>query len=268
LKPGTFDGGAWEAEVSAICRDWTPAALAALPPGSDSIRPLFVVGMPRSGTTLVEQILSAHPEVFPGGELPTLGVLAHQAAGLDHSPGARELADLGRRYLAALPAASRGRRRVTDKMPLNFRYLGLLQGILPGARIVHCRRDLRDVALSCFATDFIDPALGFATRIDWLADYLRFYEEVVTRWQDDLAVPVLELEYEALVRDPEPWIRRLVAFADLSWDEGCLSFHRQRRVATTASHAQVRQPIHTRSIGRWRHYRAHLGELGDLLTRR
>ena len=180
----------------------------------------------------------------------------------------RELADLGRRYLAALPAASRGRRRVTDKMPLNFRYLGLLQGILPGARIVHCRRDLRDVALSCFATDFIDPALGFATRIDWLADYLRFYEEVVTRWQDDLAVPVLELEYEALVRDPEPWIRRLVAFADLSWDEGCLSFHRQRRVATTASHAQVRQPIHTRSIGRWRHYRAHLGELGDLLTRR
>jgi hypothetical protein len=228
---------------------------------------VFVLGLPRTGTTLVEQILGAHPQVFPAGELATLGALAHEAAGLGHNPGPRELADLGRRYLAALPAASRGALRVTDKMPLNFRYLGFLQAILPGARIVHCRRDARDVALSCFATDFIDPALGFSTRIDWLAAYVRLYEEVVTRWQERIEVPTMMLDYEALVHEPEVWIRRLVDFAGLPWDDACLSFHRQRRVAATASHAQVRQPIYTRSIGRWRHYRAHLGDLGELLGR-
>ncbi len=262
LAPLAFDEGAERALQGRL------DALASGPGAGDAGgRMVFVLGLPRTGTTLVEQILGAHPQVCPAGELPTLGALAHEAAGLGHNPGQRELGDLGRRYLAALPAASRGALRVTDKMPLNFRYLGFLQGILPGARIVHCRRDVRDVALSCFATDFIDPALGFSTRIDWLAAYIRLYEEIVTRWQGHLEVPTLVLDYEALVQEPEAWIRRLVEFAGLPWDDACLSFHRQRRVVTTASHAQVRQPIYTRSIGRWRHYRAHLGDLGELLDR-
>lgn len=262
LAPLSWNGRAerdWQARLDALAAD--PGE------GDAGQRIVFVLGLPRSGTTLVEQILAAHPQVCPGGESPTLGLLAHEAAALERPPAARELADLGQRYLAALPAASRGAVRVTDKMPLNFRYLGLLQAALPGARIVHCRRDVRDVAVSCFATDFIDPALGFATRMDWIADYVRFYEDIMARWLPRLELPVLELPYEALVRSPERWIRRLIEFAGLPWDDACLTFHRQQRVALTASHAQVREPVYTRSVGRWRHYRARLAELGDLLER-
>jgi tetratricopeptide (TPR) repeat protein len=224
---------------------------------------LFVVGLPRSGTSLAEQILAAHPRVVAGGELPALGELAHTAAGGD-PPDAAGLAELGRRYLAALPAVP-GPVVVTDKMPLNFRYHALIDAALPGARVVHCRRDLRDVAVSCFATDFIDPALAFATRLDWLAAYIRFYEEIMAAWP--ARGRRIELDYAELVSRPEPAVRRLLEFAGLPWDDACLDFHRLDRVVATASHAQVREPFHTRSVGRWRHYRASLGELGALLER-
>jgi hypothetical protein len=153
---------------------------------------------------------------------------------------------------------------VTDKMPLNFRYHALIDAALPGARVVHCRRDLRDVAVSCFATDFIDPALAFATRLDWLGQYIRFYEDVMAAWP---ARGRLKLDYARLVNDPEPQVRRLLEFAGLPWDDACLAFHRLDRIAATASHAQVREPLHTRSVGRWRHYRPWLSELEELLDR-
>ena len=233
-------------------------------PGEAGRRMVFIVGLPRSGTTLVEQILAAHPEVFAGGESAMLGRLAHEAVTGVEAPVAGHLRELGDRYLGSLPAGAADATRVTDKMPLNFRYFAFLQAALPGARVVHVRRDLRDVAVSCFATDFIDPALGFATRIDWLGDYLRFYSGLMDRWRSRLSLATLELDYESLVREPGVWIPRLVEFAGLQWHEPCREFHRHDRVAATASHAQVREPVHTRSVGRWRHYREYLGALGEL----
>ena len=148
---------------------------------------------------------------------------------------------------------------------LNFLYLGLLQAALPGARVIHCRRDPRDVALSCYFIDFIDPTLGFSTRLDWLGDYINRYLAQMDLWGRSLTLPLLEIDYEALVEDPGQWCRRLVEFAGLDWDPACLNFHEQRRVAATASHAQVRKPMYTSSVGRWRHYESHLAPLLQVL---
>lgn len=223
---------------------------------------IFILGMPRSGTTLVEQILAAHPAVTAGGELPALGELVHEAAAA--TPGALPpdaLAALGEAYLRALPARPAPGRPVTDKMPLNYLYTAVILAALPGARIVHCLRDPRDVAVSCFATDFMDPSLAFSRRLDWLADYLRRYQGLMARHEGQPQMRALR--YETLVAGPEAVIRDLLAFCGLEWDPACVGFHASGRPAATASHAQVREPVYTRSVGRWRHYRRHLGPVLD-----
>lgn len=262
LTPARWNAGAeraWQARLDVLAP--RPGS------GERGREMIFIIGLPRSGTTLVEQILAAHPAVNAGGESLALGALAYEAARNGRPLSSGTLGELGRRYLTCWPREARVQGRVTDKMPINFRYLGVLQAALPGAQIVHCRRDARDVALSCFATDFLDPALGFATRLDWLADYIRFYEELVAHWRERLPTPMLEVDYEALVQDPQALTRRLLTGLDLPWNDACLAFHRQDRVAATASHAQVREPIYTRSVGRWRKYRDYLMPLGDLLDR-
>ena len=223
---------------------------------------VFIVGMPRSGTTLVEQILAAHPQVSAGGELQHLGRLVH---GLDQGRAlplpAESIRALGERYLESVADLLGGAKILTDKMPLNYQYLGIIRAALPGARIIHCRRDPRDVAVSCFFTDFIDPALGFATRLDWLADYLLAYEEFMDGWSGVFGQRMRELRYESLVAEPEGEVRELLAFLDLPWEPGCLRFHEQDRFAATASHAQVRQPVYRSAVGRWRAYAHHLEPL-------
>jgi tetratricopeptide (TPR) repeat protein len=224
---------------------------------------VFIVGMPRSGTTLAEQILARHPRVHAAGESPVLGRLAEDmiAAG----PAAEvDWSAVGRRYVEALPATPGDGLLVTDKMPLNFRYLGLVKAALPGARVVHCRRDPRDTALSCFFTDFIDPALGFATRLDWLADFVNAYLRYMATWSRRLGDRMFGLGYEALLEEPRTAVSELLAFLGLSWDGDCLEFHTGDRVAATASHAQVRMPLYRTSMGRWKSYAGHLE---PLLTR-
>jgi len=229
---------------------------------------IFIIGMPRSGTSLVEQILSAHPEVYAAGELPNLGRLAVSAMDDGEALSAERAGEMGRRYLSELPGEAASAIRVTDKLPFNFVYLGLMQAALPGARVIHCRRDPRDVALSCYFTDFIDPTLGFSARLEWLGDYINHYLDHMDTWREALALPLLEVDYEALVDDPELWSRRLVDFAGLDWDSACLSFHKQSRVAVTASHAQVRRPVYKSSVGRWRNYESHLTPLLQTLDDR
>jgi len=150
---------------------------------------------------------------------------------------------------------------MTDKMPLNYQYVGVIRAALPAATIIHCRRDLRDVVLSCFFTDFIDPALGFATRLDWLAEYALAYRQFMEDWGADLQGIMLEVGYESLVADPETEIRRLLKSLGLAWNPACARFHEQDRFAATASHAQVRRPIYRESVGRWRKYAHYLGPL-------
>jgi tetratricopeptide (TPR) repeat protein len=264
LAPAEFDAQAHRRQLGR----WDGLS-AARPTGHAGQGVIFILGMPRSGTTLVEQVLAAHPLVTACGESPALGRLAHALAAGESSPqtGEQALAEFAREYMASLPASPSGKTRVTDKMPLNYQYLGLIRAALPGARIVHCRRDLRDVGLSCFCTDFIDPELGFSRRSDWIGDYLAAYDRHLQHWREPLGQQMVSLDYESLVEEPETAIRRLLASVDLPWDEGCLRPEEQRRIAATASHAQVRRSIYRSSVGRWRAYAHHLRPMLDRLQR-
>jgi tetratricopeptide (TPR) repeat protein len=237
--------------------------------GSDSERPVFIVGLPRSGTTLTEQILAGHPRAFGAGERrfarevfetlcgtgddpPRLGLAAHLDA-----PTTRALADW---YLAQLHALDAGAAaRVVDKMPENYLYLGLLAALFPGARFVHCRRDLRDTAVSCWMTDF--RQVRWANDPDHIAGRFADYGRVMAHWRRVFPVPVLEVTYEETVADLECSARRLVAWCGLDWDPACLAFHQVKRPVRTASVTQVRQPIYTRSVARWKNYESALGPL-------
>jgi len=235
-------------------------AAADIPPGQGGDDLVFIVGMPRSGTSLLEQMLDAHPLVHGAGELPLLGELVHGVLTADTRERATRLARLADDYRRDLPQRSSSAQRLVDKMPLNFQYLPLIRAAFPQARVIHCRRDPRDIAVSCYFTDFADQALGFATRLDWLAAWLTGYQQVMARWSGACG-PVIEFDYEALIAAPESTLRPLLDALGLAWDPGCLDFAKQGRVVATASHAQVRQPLHGRSVGRWRHYEDWLGPL-------
>ncbi|HVH84742.1 MAG TPA: sulfotransferase, partial [Steroidobacteraceae bacterium] len=252
--------------------------------GSPSERPVFVVGMPRSGTTLVEQILASHPEVRGAGELAASNAMVEGLARLPNAtaagkayPEAAGLLDqeeaqaLAERYLEAVGRDAREGeggepRRVTDKMTGNFMRLGLIALLLPRARVIHCQRDPFDTCLSCYFQNFLEP-FPFTSELSRLGKYYREYERLMAHWRAVLPAPMLEVPYEALVADPEPWCRRMLEFCGLPWDERVLRFFATERAVQTASFWQVRQPIYLSSVGRWRHYRAHLGSLFDALGR-
>ncbi|MGD8574771.1 MAG: sulfotransferase [Gammaproteobacteria bacterium] len=270
LKAVTFDHAAHEQFIIATKRAFNAQRMAELPAANATpgAVPVLIVGMPRSGTSLVEQILAAHPAVTPLGERPTLGMLSRQllsghpagpegaVADLDLKTVQRAAAD----YLVPDAYRESGIAVVTDKMPPNFLHLGLAQLLLPHARIVHCMRNPGDTALSCYFTDFVDPALAFATRLDGIARYLCGYRDLMAHWKAHLELPVLDLEYEQLVRSPRETVARLLDFLGLPWDEACFTHERQARSVKTASHAQVRRPLYTSSVNRHRHYARHLAE--------
>jgi tetratricopeptide (TPR) repeat protein len=232
--------------------------------GLASERPIFIVGMPRSGSTLVEQILAAHPAVHAAGEVMNLP----NAAAILGDPAVMTAADcraVGQAYVESLPADGPGARRVTDKLLSNFQRLGLIHRCLPGATIIHCRRDPRDVALSCFGIHFRD-GLDYAYDLTEFARYWRAYDRLMIHWRDVLPPGrILEVPYEGVIDDVETWARRMVDHCGLEWDDACPRFFEARRDVRTASAAQVRRPIHDRSVGRWRPFAAHLGPLLDAL---
>lgn len=244
--------------------------------GHASERPVFVVGLPRSGTTLVEQILATHPAVHGAGELRELPMMALRrtpelAGGETPYPdcvgnlSAMQVHALAEDYLTRLAArADTGAARVIDKMPFNYLHLGLIHLMFPNARIVHCRRDPRDIGLSCFTTNFAD-AHAWSTDLGEIAAYINAYHELMAHWRAVLPSAVLiEVDYEALVADQEGESRRLVTSLGLDWDPACLDFHECDRAVTTASRNQVRQRIYASSVGRWR---ARQAELRALLER-
>jgi tetratricopeptide (TPR) repeat protein len=249
------------------------------PRGLDSDVPVFVLGMPRSGTTLIEQILASHPAVHGAGELPDFSRLANQmfdANGNVHrypddaaKLTAKELKSLGEAYLARLRQLSPDAPRVTDKMPANFLYVGLIHLALPQARIIHVRRDPRDTCLSCYSKLFSAPQ-DFTYDLAELGRYYRQYDSLMTHWREALpADRMLEVRYEDVIGDLERWARRIVKHCGLKWDPACIAFHEARRPVRTASASQVRQPIYRTSEGRWRKYGSGLeplvAALGDTL---
>ncbi len=277
MKRTGFSAADWASRVERI--------IAAYPPGQTravareaSERPAFIVGMPRSGTSLAEQILASHPEVYGGGELTTLANIVDAIPGRFNGAvawpegvaglSARRLTRLGRDYLRALEELDDRAARVTDKMWQNFEYLGLVEQMLPGARVVHCRRDPLDTGLSCFFQHFIGQVgVPFSYSLEDIGAYYRGYERLMAHWLECCELPVFELEYERLVSAPEAVIRELVAFVGLPWDSACLAFHQSRRAVNTASVAQVKEPIYTRSVGRHRHYEQFLQPLREALER-
>ena len=237
--------------------------------GPDSERPVFVFGLPRSGTTLVEQILASHTRVFGAGEtrlavdhfeaLPALMGRDDPAPACLSRLDAGSIAALGRRYLDRLDALDATAARVVDKMPDNYAYLGLLAALFPGAKFIHCRRDPRDVAVSCWMTNF--RRIRWANDPDHIASRFAEYGRFIGHWRAALRAPVLEVAYEDTVADLEGVARRLVAWCGLGWEPACLEFYKGERPVRTASVAQVRQPVYTRSVGRWSHYEPALGGL-------
>lgn len=241
--------------------------------GLTSDRPIFIVGMPRSGTTLVEQIISAHPAVHGAGEIPVLETWLASSrgqGGAAYPDWARTMTDadcanIGRIYLDGLPPLAPPARRVTDKWVDNFEHLGLIHACLPNAAIIHCQRDARDTCLSCFGTRFFSGQ-PYSYDLAELGRYWRAYDRLMDHWRTVLPPGrMLEAPYEAVVGDVEGWARRLIAHCGLEWDDACLRFHESRREVRSASFAQVRRPIYTGSVGRWRPFARHLGPLLDAL---
>ncbi|HUL45529.1 MAG TPA: sulfotransferase [Steroidobacteraceae bacterium] len=257
------------ASIAAFPRE-AYAEAQALPADVDRL-PVFVVGMPRSGTTLVEQVLASHPEVFGAGELGVLrDLVAREPLVLppsaDRPAWRARLRILGQRYCASVWGSGVTQRCVIDKMPGNYRYLGFLALMLPEARIISVRRDPLDTCFSCYATSFADGHEYTHDLAVLARQYLR-YQRLMGHWAAVLPPGrVLEVSYEALVADLEGEARRMLAFLGLPWSEQCLKFHRTARAVRTASVVQVRQPLYTRSIARWKRFERHLAPLQELLA--
>jgi tetratricopeptide (TPR) repeat protein len=279
LRRATLDYDVQEdaAQFAQIVRSLDAARLNALAGGGDpSDRPVFIIGMPRSGTTLVEQILASHPQVHGAGELTALETILIDQLGARLSPidRARRLADLsagdlaamGGAYISRIRALAPGALRVTDKMPANFRFAGLIRLMLPNARIIHCRRDPIDTCLSCYARKF-SRGQPYAYDLRELGLYYRAYDALMAHWRRLLPMDrFIEVRYEQVVGDLEGEARRMIAFLDLAWDDACLTFHQTRRPVRTASVNQVRQPLYRTSVARWKTYEKRLGPLLDALA--
>jgi len=231
--------------------------------------PIFIVGMPRSGSTLIEQILSSHPQVWGAGELldfPRLALESIAKVTGQSFPqnvgalGQQQVVDLAQTYLKRLRGHAEGQAFITDKMLANFTLVGVIQLLLPDARIIHCRRDAVDTCLACFRQYFTDRQ-PFAYDLAELGRYYRLYDELMNHWQQVLPGRVLEVNYEDILSDQAGQTRRLLDYCKLPWDDACLDFHRSERVVKTASLAQVRSPLYKGAAGRWRHYEKHLAPL-------
>ncbi len=232
--------------------------------GIDSERPVFIVGLPRSGTTLLEQVLASHSRVFGAGELrlaredfETLGGGSDgraEARAFDilQTIDAETVQRLAQSHLERLRIINNSAERILDKMPDNYLYVGFMALLFPRARFLHCCRDIRDVAVSCWITHFRD--IPWANDFDLMVSRFAQYRRVMDHWKTVLPVPMLDVHYEEMVEDLESVARRAVAFLGLEWEPACLAYHRNQRPVRTASLTQVRQPIYRRSVARWRHY--------------
>ena len=273
LAPEAFDPRAHGASVDRMIASWTPELLASLPaPTKPASNLLLIVGMPRSGTSLAEQILASHPAVAPGGERDTLARLSFDLHGAPDPTRSYFLTDpaplrdqdaldrAARALASSIPPKARRASVFTDKMPDNWRHLGLARALAPGARVVWCRRDPRDTCLSCHFQNFFG-ATAWRTNLAHAAAAYKDHERLMRHWQEVLDIPILELVYEDLVSDQEAQTRRLINFAGLPWDDACLRFHESARVVRTRSNEQVRQPIYRSAVARWRNYEAHIGAL-------
>ncbi len=280
-----YDPAAHEALVDDLIRVFDKGFLAERQDwGIDDDRAVFVVGMPRSGTTLVEQILASHPagdgigetseidriaqglpratlKIAVGGDVPVK--LDHEPSGYPSNLGRIKWQDVEARaqsFLKRLGELAPGAGRVVEKTPFNYLYVGFIQLLYPASRVIHCRRDPVDTCLSCFLQDFVQAHM-FANDLAHLGHYYRQHDRLMDHWRQVVGLPLLDAVYEDVVASTEASVRELVDFAGLGWDDACLRFHETERAVHTASQEQVRRPIYSAAVGRWKRFDEHLGPL-------
>jgi tetratricopeptide (TPR) repeat protein len=278
-----FDPKLFSQSIDELIRTWTSMRIRQLPhckirsgggAGATSEGPVFIVGMPRSGTSLVEQILASHPQVHGAGELNNIPKLVHDWQGdlsgvvsvmTDLEPLTQQAVDdEARKYLDQIRRLAPRAARVTDKMPLNFLHLGLISLLFHNAVVIHCVRDPLDTCLSCFFHNF-GGNNPFAYDLTHLGHFYRDYQRIMRHWREVLDIPMLDVVYEDLVMEQEAVSRRMVEFIGLDWNEACLQFHENKRVVLTMSNDQVRRPMYNSSVGRWRKHEKHLSPLKEAL---
>jgi tetratricopeptide (TPR) repeat protein len=270
-----FDEAAEQEMYDAFANTFTEEWFSAAGAGCDDPSPIFVIGQPRTGTTLVERIISSHSQVFSAGELRQFGQcirrlgnyqerrsqsakLAEIAAGIDPQ-------QLGKAYLQTSSKLRGSLPRFVDKLPPNYLYVPLILTALPNARIVHLTRDPMDACFASFKQLFADAYPHSYEQGEMARHHARYFKLMET-WRERFGERFLDISYETTAANLEPSARRLIAFLDLPWEDACLDFHQQESAVTTASAAQVREPAHTRSIGRWRRYREQLAPMRQALA--
>lgn len=268
----TYSPALTESTFRELCKAFNPDILArpAEPPRGD-LTPIFIVGMPRSGTSLAEQILASHSEVHGCGELKNLSLLYHRAFSTNREltaqvaeliPARRR--ELAQHYLDEIAAMANGKRFATDKMPHNFLHLGLIAHLFPDARIIHCDRNPLDTCLSIF-TNLFTGSHPYAYNLEELGNYHLQYQQLMANWERVLPGRIYNLNYERVVGDTEAQVRQLLDFCGLPFEEKCLSFFANERAVTTVSTTQVRQPIYNSSVEGWRRFEKNLAPLRAIL---
>jgi tetratricopeptide (TPR) repeat protein len=271
LQPSNFQPEVHEKQISDYIQAFSTENLASLPrANNDSELPVFIVGMPRSGTTLIEQILASYPQVFAAGELPDIPIIISQlpARLASSKPYPQCLESLTPELVNAFAIERLNRLRhfsdtairVIDKLPYNFLYLGFIALLFPKARIIHCVRNPIDTCISCYFQNFIG-AHAYKYKLENLGFFYKQYERLMAHWENVLDIPILDVQYEDMVADQEGMSRKIVDFLGLEWDDDCLNFYKSKRFARTASYDQVRQPIYNKSVARYKNYEKHLEPL-------
>lgn len=274
MRPNEFDASTYQAHIKAITAYVDRTALENV--GTTDIpteRAIFIVGMPRSGTSLIEQILASHPAVHGAGELPFVGNLVDELQRHAQTPypqlmtnvSADRVRELGRKYLKLLDGISKSAHFITDKLPHNFLFIGLIHAALPGAKIIHCTRNPMDTCLSIYFHNF-NSNHPYANDLTSLGQYYREYESLMQHWRKLLGTKLYEVSYEDLISLQEEKTRALLAHCGLEWDNACLEFHKTERIVNTPSYGQVRKPIYQSSRERWRNYENHLAPLKKSLS--
>jgi tetratricopeptide (TPR) repeat protein len=273
LEPNKFDAATFAEQFDQLIQIFSAANLAKFPRAeNNSELPVFIVGMPRSGTTLLEQILSSYPQVFAAGELSDIGKIARNLSArlCVETPYPQSVELLTPNLISTLAeeqiyrlqqySNSTNATQVIDKLPHNFLNLGLIALMFPKARVIHCMRNPLDTCLSCYFQDFMGMH-PYKYNLEHLGLYYKQYQRLMAHWHNVLDIAILDVQYEDMVADQETMSRKIVDFLGLEWNEDCLNFHQSKRFARTASYDQVRKPIYTKSVERYRNYDKYLGSL-------